>query len=257
MAPRPQRSLRHEYELFVEQEIEGYKDSVPRNALLSIGDEAVSNLRAREQLALDELLLCDEVDRIIAKRLRIPSYDTWRKRRLKDLEAMRRPERWGLSADDPVVRATTPNEPGRVLVAGAPGSAAPLYLAANGHRVTTLAREASVVARVLSDAEAAGVAERIDGQVIDLRKWIPKATYGLVVLSPQAIAGLSRIECDKVINALQDATAAGGLHVVDFLGTTRTPVAEAELRERYAGWEISTAGAPAGPGSFIAKKGAA
>lgn len=257
MAPRPPRSLRHEYELFVEQEIEGYKDSVPRNSLLAIGDEAVSNLRDREQLALDELLLCDEVDRIIAMRLRIPSYNTWRRRRLKDLEAMRRPERWGLSADNPLVRAMTPNEPGRVLVAGAPDSAAPLYLAANGHRVTTLARDASIVERVLSDAEAAGIAERVDGQVIDLRKWTPKATYGLVVLAPLAMAGLSRTECDSVIVALQRATAVGGLHVVEFLSSSRTSGAEEELRERYAGWEISAVGAPAAPGSFIAKKGAA
>ena len=257
MVPRPPRSLRHEYELFVEEEIENYKDSVPRHALLSIGDEAVASLRAREQLALDELLLCDEVDRIISKRLRIPAYETWRKRRMKDLEAMRRPERWGLSADDPLVRAAKPKEPGRVLVAGAPDSAAPLYLAANGHRVTTLAQEAGEVARVLSDAEAAGIAERVDGQVIDLREWTPRATYGLVVLTPQAMAGLSSAECDDVISALQSATVAGGLHVVEFQASGRSAEAVEELRARYAGWEISNAGTPGAPGSFVAKKGAA
>lgn len=257
MVPRPPRSLRHEYELFVEEEIENYKDSVPRHALLSIGDEAVASLRTREQLALDELLLCDEVDRIISKRLRVPSYETWRKRRMKDLEAMRRPERWGLSADDPLVRATKPGEPGRVLVAGAPDSAAPLYLAANGHRVTTLAQQAGEVERVLSDAEAAGIAERVDGQVIDLREWTPKATYGLVVLTPLAMAGLSQAECDTVISALQKATVAGGLHVVEFQASGKSSEAVEELRARYAGWEISNAGTPGAPGSFVAKKGAA
>ena len=35
------RSLKHEYELYVEREIEDYKDSIPRSAILSIGDEAV------------------------------------------------------------------------------------------------------------------------------------------------------------------------------------------------------------------------
>src|SRR5204863_354103 len=39
MANRPARSLKHEYELFVEEEIENYKESIPRHALLSIGDE--------------------------------------------------------------------------------------------------------------------------------------------------------------------------------------------------------------------------
>lgn len=254
MAPRPPRSLRHEYELYVEQEIEGYKDSVPRNSLLSIGDEAVAVLRQREQLALDELLLCVEVDRIIAKRLRIPSYDTWRKRRVKEMDAMRRPERWGLSADDPLVRATSPGEPGRVLVAGAPDSAAPLYLAANGHRVTTLAREKDLVERVLSDAEAAGIGERVEGQVIDIRQWTPKVTYGLVVLTPLAVAGLSAAECDRVIVALQHATVAGGLHVVEFIAG-KSPKAYEELRRRYDGWEVSAAEKTRG--GFIARKGVA
>ena len=35
-----QRSLKHEYELYVEHELETYKDSVPRSALLALGDEA-------------------------------------------------------------------------------------------------------------------------------------------------------------------------------------------------------------------------
>ena len=71
------RSLKYEYELYVEREIEDYKDSIPRSAILSIGDEAVSRLRAQEQVAFDELVLWDEVDRIITSRLRIPAYSTW------------------------------------------------------------------------------------------------------------------------------------------------------------------------------------
>ena len=59
MAQRPTRSLKHEYELFVEQEIENYKESVPRSVLLSIGDDAVSSLSAAPQFALTEILLCD------------------------------------------------------------------------------------------------------------------------------------------------------------------------------------------------------
>ena len=77
------RSLRHEYELFVEHEIENYKESVPRNVLLGIGDEAVSKLHAQPQFALTELVLCEEVDRLIFKRLRLPAYETWRRKRIK------------------------------------------------------------------------------------------------------------------------------------------------------------------------------
>ena len=72
MAYRP-RSLKHEYELFVEREIENYKERVARKTILGIGDEAVKSLEAQQQLALTELLLCEEVDRIIRARLGLPS----------------------------------------------------------------------------------------------------------------------------------------------------------------------------------------
>jgi hypothetical protein len=84
MPPRPTRSLQHEYALYVEREIENYKESVPRSVLLSIGDEAVRALAAQQQFALTELLLVEEVDRIIFKRLRLTAYATWRKRRVND-----------------------------------------------------------------------------------------------------------------------------------------------------------------------------
>src|SRR5438270_1157841 len=106
MASRLSRSLQHEYELYLEREIENYKESVPRSVLLTIGDDAVRALAAQQQFALTELLLCDEVDKIIFKRLRLPGYETWRRRRVKLLAEQRRPEHWGLSPDDVMVRAT-------------------------------------------------------------------------------------------------------------------------------------------------------
>src|SRR5215831_12011454 len=115
MAPsqRLTRSLKYEYGRFVEQEIENYKESVSRSVLLTIGDEAVSSLSAEPQLALTELLLCEEVDRIIFKRLRLPAYDTWRRKRLKLIDELRRPEHWGLRPDDVLVRALQPSTEGR------------------------------------------------------------------------------------------------------------------------------------------------
>ncbi|MEO7454987.1 MAG: hypothetical protein ABIY52_01915, partial [Gemmatimonadaceae bacterium] len=120
MGQRPSRSLKHEYALYLEKEIEDYKESVPRSVLLKIGDEAVRALADQQQFALTELLLCDEVDKIIFKRLRLASYSTWRKNRLKLIAELRRPEHWGLSRDDLVVRAVTAvGGDTRVLVAGA------------------------------------------------------------------------------------------------------------------------------------------
>src|SRR5436305_14343166 len=108
MAQQNPRSLKHEYELYVENEIENYKESVSRSAILKIGDEAAASLRAGEQFAMDELLLWAEVDRIIRKRLRIPSYSTCRRKRLKMLEEYRRAEHRGVRADGVLARAVPP-----------------------------------------------------------------------------------------------------------------------------------------------------
>jgi len=50
-------------------------------------------LRDGEQFAMDELLLWAEVDRIIRKRLRIPAYETWRRKRVKMLAEYKRRKR--------------------------------------------------------------------------------------------------------------------------------------------------------------------
>src|SRR3954469_5631835 len=149
MNSRPTRSLRHEYELYVEEEIENYKESVPRSVLLGIGDEAVSALAAQAQFALTELLLCEEVDRIIVRRLRLPSYDSWRRRRLKLIDELRRPEHWGLRPDDVLVRALLSASERRLLVPGAADEVSALYLAANGCEVTTLTPEEDALERVM------------------------------------------------------------------------------------------------------------
>src|SRR5829696_7788325 len=129
------RSLKHEYDLHVENEIEVYKDSISRTALLKIGDEAVASLNSQTQFTMSEILLCDEVDRIIRKRLRTPAYATWRKaevKRRKELEEFKRPEHWGVRPDSALAREVNLPADSRVLVAGPTGAGAALYLAAQG-----------------------------------------------------------------------------------------------------------------------------
>ena len=92
------RSLKHEYDLYIENEIEAYKESISRTVLLKIGDEAVASLQSGMQFSMNELLLVVEVDKIIRKRLRLPSYSTWRKhelKRQKERQEFMRPEHWG------------------------------------------------------------------------------------------------------------------------------------------------------------------
>ena len=255
MASRPSRSLQHEYVLYLEREIENYKESVPRSVLLSIGDDAVRALEAQQQFALTELLLVDEVDKIIFKRLRLPAYATWRKRRIKLLEELRRPEHWGLSRDDVVVRTVQAAAESRVLLAGAEVGTPALYLAANGCDVTALSAP-EAVQRVLDAAEEAGLGERVHASALALESWTPDAPLTAVIYTPAAFAGLSTAERTRVIQVLQSATADGGVHLVQTIAAgKRTPVSLDELRRRYKGWEVTVeAGAP---NTFLARKGVA
>jgi hypothetical protein len=256
---RPTRSLRHEYELFVEQEIENYKESVPRSVLLSIGDEAVSSLSAEPQFALTELLLCEEVDRIIVKRLRLPSYDAWRRRRLKLIDELRRPEHWGLRPDDVLVRALLPSTDGRVLVAGAADEVSALYLAANGCDVTTLHSELDAHDRVMQAAIGAGLAGRVHAELRDLSSWTPGLPLNAVIVNPAALDALSADERARVIDVLKSATIDGGVHLVETIAAGRGAgaVSLEELRSQYHGWEVTVERTDGRSKTFLARKGAA
>jgi hypothetical protein len=257
MPQRPSRSLKHEYELYVEREIENYKESVPRNVLLSIGDEAVRALADAQQFALTELLLWDEVDRIIFKRLRLPAYATWRRRRVRLLDELRRPEHWGLSPDDAVVRAMQPVTPeSKVLVAGVPDeSGALLYLAAQGCDVTALTVGDEVL-RVLDAAEEAGLGERVRATSTALGTWTPEEPLTAVIYTPAAFAGLSAAERARVIQVLQSATADGGVHLVRTIAAgKRAPVSVDELKRRYQGWQVTVEEGSAN--TFLARKSVA
>jgi hypothetical protein len=253
MASRPTRSLKHEYELCIEEEIESYKESIPRSALLSIGDEAVASLSEQPQFALTELLLAEEVDRIIFRRLRLPSYQTWRRRRLSLLRELKRPEHWGLHPDDVVVRAVKPAGETRVLVAGAAAEAPALYLAANGCEVTAVLEE-DVLERVLAAAAAAGMAERVHAHLTDWSVWVPEAELHAVIVTTAALQGLTAAQRARVIRMLQSATADGGVHLVQTVDLSRTAPSLRELESRYAGWSVSVERESSGGDMFLARK---
>jgi hypothetical protein len=238
MAHRPTRSLQHEYERYVEQEIEAYKESVPRSVLLSIGDEAVAALAKDEQFTLTELIVWEEVDRIIALRLRLPTAPTWRRRRLKAIEELRRPERWGMSAEHPLVRGVANGAAeGSALVAGSVDDGPTLYLAANGCRVTAIDDEPDAVDRVINAALRAGLTERIDARVGGLESWSPDSPLFAVIVSDAALAHLTVEERVRVLRVLQTATIDGGVHLVHALAG-REKETLAELRDCYPGWRV-------------------
>jgi hypothetical protein len=252
------RSLKHEYELYIEREIEDYKESVSRSELLSIGDAAVAALQAQQQLPLTELLLCAEVDRIIRKQLRLPSYKTWRKRCLEALQDFRRPERWGLHPDGLLALAVSAASNAHVFVAGASEEGPALYLAAHGCAVTLFDPTEEILERVVHTAAQVGLGRQVRGLVTDLRDgWAPASPFSAVVCARAAFAGLSPDERAGVIALLQNSTAAGGLHLVETIAGGKRLLPLDELAARYQGWQISVEYPRQSGETFLARKAVA
>ena len=252
------RSLKYEYELFVEREIEDYKDSVSRGALLKIGDEAVEVLRKQDQIALTEMVVWQEVDRLITKRLRLPTYATWKRRRLKMLEQYQKPEHWGIDPNAMLVRALADSSDRHVLVAGAEREGPALYLAARGCAVTAVEPAEDAVERVVRAAQAAGLTERVRGYCADLGGWAPDVELHGVVCSPTAFAGLTMQDRARVIEVLQSATVDGGVHLVETIAAGTESMHGGfpleELRSRYRGWTISVEKTVGLRETFMARK---
>jgi hypothetical protein len=249
---RTTRSLKHEYGLFIEQEIENYKESIPRSAILAIGDEAAGRLSATTQLSLTEMLMCEEVDRIIARRLRLPAFSTWRKKRIKLHQEMRRPEHWGLNASDALVRTigSESGTLGNVLLAGEAAARSALFLVANGCDVTALELEYEAVQKVMEAAVHAGLSERFHAVPNGLVQFTPDGPLHAVVCSHAALDSLGPRERARVLAVLQSATMDGGVHLVE---TILAGSAIDELRANYLGWDISIE--PSGSSQvFMARK---
>lgn len=239
----------------MEREVEDYKNSVSTVFLHSIAAEAARALDESAQLGMREVLLADEVDRIIAKRLRLPSYDTWRRRREKNANELRRPEHWGLRPDTPLSQAIPDSKvTAQVLVAGARVEGSALYLAANGCEVTAIEPEVAVVNRVLRAARDAGLTEKVRGFAADLVSFTPDGPLAAVICTPAAFAGLSVFEREQVLRLLQQATSDGGVHLIETLVAGQAMLTEEELRSSYSGWEISLMPEPGASRTFCAKK---
>lgn len=250
------KSLRYEYELYVEQEIEYYKDSVPRVALLRIGDEAVTSLRQQEQTSFDEILLWAEVDRIIRNRLRVPAFNAWKRRRLRRLEEYRRPERWGLTDDGPLVSAIRTREHAHVLVAGARAEGPAIFLAANGCQVTALNDDPDLVDRVIHVAGEAGLISRFTPCVSALERFepAPDAPLTAVFCTSDALQRLPIQERARVINILKSATLDGGVHLVQTIAAGKSTMSLEELTSQYLGWATSVVPDRNADQVFLARK---
>ncbi len=247
---RPPRSLRAEYEEFIEQRIEEFKDGLPRSAILGIGDEAVQELARTEQYALTEVLLQEQVDSIIRRRLRLPSYRRWRERHVTLRAAQAQPTHWGLAPHDPVVAlAGGIRDQDLCAVIGAADGACALFLAARGATVLVGDPDLAAVEGLENRAIAEQLASRIECLVVPLEAWTPEQRIDGCVIEMSALAGLSAGERAELVRRLKAVTTPGRQHAImpaslagaGGAGQKPGAVSSDALRSLYADWAVTRA----------------
>ena len=238
------RSLKQEYQEFILQRLEEYKNTVPRAELLQIGDEAVRELQAsaQDQYLLTEVLLLEHVDRIIARRLRLPSFPRWRQKHRALREAQREPTHWGLDRGHPLVPWAARVEPGDVVVVlGSAALSEALFLAAHDAEVFLLDQDLGAV----EAAEGRAVAEQLAGAfqalVINFGSWFPDLSPSLVAIAPATLGRLRAKDRASLIADLQVRTPSGGVHVVlppENANHGVIPLGPEALQALYRGWQV-------------------
>ena len=213
---RPPPSMKQLYQEYVLQRIEAYKNSLGRGQLLKLGDEAIAEMRAsaEEQFVLTEIMALESVDRLIAKRLRLRSFNRWRKQWMDLRRAQQRPAHWHISPKHPVVPMLERLEPGdHVVVLGTGLERLPCLLAAHDVCVTYLADDMKTVERL----ESRMVMETLGTEFaayVSLAGWLPDFTpIDLLVLDPAALSGLAEVLRDELVRELQVRTSPLGIHL--------------------------------------------
>jgi hypothetical protein len=215
-------SDKQHYQEYILQRIEGYKNSIGRDELLRLGDEAAAELQsaAEGQFLLTEVLMLESVDRLIMKRLALRPYNKWRQQFLKLREAQRTPTHWGLEASCPLVRLIPRLEPNdNALVIGGGAESCAYVLAAHDAAVTFVAGDMGAVERVESRMAAEALGSMFDGYVAQLGPSLPDflcfiTDLDLVVLDPGALADLNAALRAEALLDLQRRSRPGAVHIL-------------------------------------------
>lgn len=242
---RPPSSLRQEYQEFLLERIEEYKNALSRADLLQIGDEAVRELEAgaHGQYLLTEVLLLEHVDRVIARRLKLPTFKRWVQKHRALRQAQREPTHWGLPAAHPLVSWAGRLEPGDVtVVIGGAAQAEAMFLAAHDVEVFFVDQEIHVVEAAEQRAVTEQLGARFQALVIQFGSWFPDVLPAVAVIDPSALSPARSRDRQALVKDLQVRTRPGGVHVV--LGRGGSPqvisLASGALHGAYvrAGWDI-------------------
>ncbi|HEY2804309.1 MAG TPA: hypothetical protein VGI92_00465 [Gemmatimonadales bacterium] len=245
---RTPRSVRSEYDQFIEQRIEEYKDSLPRAEILSIGDEAMAEMSGTLQFQLTEVVLREQVDAIIRRRLKLPSFRRWRERHIALRAAQIQPGHWGLGAHDPVALLgdlIEDNDP--VLVIGAADGACALFLAARGALVHVCDPDIAAVYGLENRAVTEQLGAAIECTVVQLERFEPFSWFVACVIETGALVSVPVSERAALIERLKSVTPASGRHAIMPANPARgsdVRLSSDALRTLYGDWEIQRDPAP-------------
>ncbi len=238
-------SPRQEYDEYVMQRVEGYKNALSRGELMALAERATLTLGQgpEEQFVLTEVLIQQWVDELIKKELGLTSYRRWSRKVAALREAQRQPTHWGLGPDGPLARLLPRLEPGDVAVlAGQRTEAAAGLLAAHHARVTFLAGDCWSAGRVEDRLEGEALADRAQAFVVAFTGWLPDEVQGhihVAVFDTALLGAVGTATAHALIDGFRARTAPGGVHVLlDDPGG----LAPDALRTCYDGWEEESGG---------------
>jgi hypothetical protein len=234
-------SDKQHYQEYILQRIEGYKNSIGRDELLRLGDEAASELQATSegQFVLTEVLMLESVDRLIMKRLSLRPYRRWRQQFLRLRAAQRTPTHWGIDSHSPLTPLLPRIEPeDTALVIGTHAAPMTFLLAAHDAAVTFLADDLGCVERVESKMAEEALSSVFESFVTQLDHPLPEfmsflADFDIVVLDPEVLVDLSARDRGELVQDLQQRSRPQGVHVIL---PTCPALAPDGLRSMYEGW---------------------
>jgi hypothetical protein len=236
---RSHRSLRQQYDLYIMDRIEHYKNSISRDELLRLATEAMADARGDDddqQFLLTEVLMETIVDEFIKRRLGIRSFDAWKKHYPKLRAAQRDPTHWGLDPSHLVAGLAPRLEPDDpVLVVGGGAESAAYLLAAHDADVTFLDHDVATVERAEHRVVSESLSCTFDALLVVFGDWLPciDGGFSLVVIDAGTLAGLTPGGRRELLAELQRLTVDGGVHalVPDGLGSGAEGFAA-----HYASW---------------------
>lgn len=236
---RPLTSPSQRYQQYIFQRIEDYKNSISREELLGLGNDAFSEMQndSDGQYFLTNVLMQDMVDKLIQKRLRLPTFTRWKQKYAKLRQAQREPTHWGLERRSVLGAVLERMEPGdHAMVIGGGAEAAAYLLSAHDVRVTCLFEDNPTCTRIESRMAAESLTGDFEAFVVQLGTWFPSLGIPaqLVVIDAGTLGELPPPRRLNLMARLQDSTVPGGLHAVT---SQAGSVAPENWLSLYPDWE--------------------